>query len=295
MPVYDISGNQISASATIGINDMPPVPVSTVNAMLKCAYTYLDACRAGNLSYGDGTGAHQAEGKICCSTFCRQLLQGIPYSDYKPADSTTTTASGKRWRYGYRMNGTDYYASDATATAQQMYNQFKAAGRAWECDEYMTGAQPGDMIVFGNDINSLTHIAMFVLKDYTGALYLLDASYYNSQQAVMLHENYRSTAVGIIRPNLTEAPFFEDTSTLTVSGGAVSLTGNIGYGYFLSIGGNATANSAENINGVSTTPRYSGKDSRVIVVPFDSDTTKSVSVSGLSSTTVTCSKFIIGV
>lgn len=295
MPVYDKDGNQISTSTAISIEDMPPVPVYTVNAMLKCAYTYIEACRAGNLSYGDGTGVHQAEGKICCSTFLRQLLQGIPYSDYKPATATTTTASGKRWRYGYRMIGQDYYAEDATTTAQQMYDQFKLVGRAWECNADMIGAQAGDFVVFGSNINSITHIAMFVARDYTGAIYLLDASYYNSPLAVMVHENYRDTAVGIIRPNLTQAPFESETASLTVSNNTVSLVGQNGYSYFLSVGGNATANSSENINGVTTTPRYSGKDSRVIIVPFTSDTTKSVTVSGLGSPTVISSKYIIAV
>lgn len=291
--VYDING-YVVGGGSLGIEDLPQVPISTVNAMLKCAYTYIDACRSGNLTYGDGTGANQQEGKICCSTFMRQLLQGIPYTDYKPANATTTSASGKRWRYGYRMIE-DYYATDATATAQQMFDTFKAIGRAFPSEYTFVKARPGDFICFGTDASHITHIGMFVYRDSYGNPYMMDSSPANGNLAIRIHANTRTTGVGIIRPNLTDAPFESEITDLSVSNSAVSLTGQNGFAYWLYVTGDATANNSVNINGISTTPRYSGKDSRVILIPFESDATSPVTISGLSSPEVNASKYILGV
>lgn len=300
--LYDIDGNLIISEETLpsaeSLNQVPPVPLSTANAMLKCGYTYVDACRNGALTYGDGTGTYQAEGKICCSTFCRQLLQGIPYNDYRPANASTTSASGKRWRYGYRMLGTDFYASDATATAQQMYNQYKNIGRAFEISSDMAGAQPGDLIVFGDDINSISHIGMFVYKDAEDTNYIMDATYYNEGLAVSVHSKKdpsvdHHNAVGIIRPLLSAVEIQNTDVPVTAANGAITGQVLAGYGHFVQISGDVIANSAVSYGSISFTPRYSGKDFRIVPAMATADGTNVLTYSGVSNVDVRMSHYLI--
>lgn len=294
--LYDIDGNLIASEGTL--TQVSPVPLSTANAMLKCGYTYVDACRNGTLTYGDGTGTYQAEGKICCSTFCRQLLQGIPYNDYRPGNASTTSASGKRWRYGYRMLGTDYYVTDATATAQQMYDQFKAIGRAFEISSDMAGARPGDLIVFGDDINSISHIGMFVYKDSEGTNYIMDATYYNEGLAASVHSKKdpsvdHHNTVGIIRPLLSAVDINNDDVPVTAANGAITGQVLAGYGHFVQISGDVTANSAVSYGSISFTPRYSGQDFRIVPVMATADGTNVLTYSGVTNVDVRMSHYLI--
>ena len=209
--IYDINGNEIinsSESGAVSLTDIPPVSLGTVNAMLMCAYTYIDACRDGDLVYGDGTGSSQSVGTISCSTFMRCVLQGIPYNDYQPRNASSTSKSGKRFRYGYRMV-TDYYVSNATATAQQMYDTFKNDGRAFPIDHNFVGAMPGDLVCFGSSVTAIRHIGMYVYRDALGYDYILDSNIAsrNGNLAIRIHKAYDYSAeasnnpVGIIRPN----------------------------------------------------------------------------------------------
>lgn len=304
--IYDIDGNVVISPETLptaaALSQLPPVPIFTVNAMLKCAYTYIDACRSGALVYGDGTGTSQRAGTICCSTFMRQLLQGIPYNDYLPARADGTTKSGQRWRYGYRMIGGDYFESDSTYTALQMYNKYNSDGRAFPCDYNMVDAEPGDLIVFGANVSSIRHIGMFVFRDVMGNAYIMDSniSARNGNLAIRIHKAYDHTLadsnnpVGIIRPNLSEVYFEPSFETAQISDSAWSFTGENGFGYFVDLDYSVAANSQVTLDSENTfTPNYSGKDHRVLLIPATADGTLSGVFSGISAVVGKVSKFII--
>lgn len=278
----------------LSLDDVPQVPTSTVNAMLKCAYTYIDACKNGSLSYSDGTGSSQAHGTICCSTFCRQLLQGIPYNDYKTQSASGTTESGQRFRYGYQMIGTDYYANDSTATAQKMYDTFAEIGRAYPTTNAMTGARPGDMIVFGTDVTTIRHIGLFVFRDINGVAYIMDSTPRNGDVAIKVHawDSYY-TPVGIIRPSLTEANVTLDEITASVNG--TTWTADL-IGYYLNLvkmDYSVTANSAVTLDSHNTfTPTKSGKDYREIVVLPSTDGEVSQTATNVNNLSVKISNYI---
>lgn len=305
--IYDVNGNEIinsSDSSTPSLTDISPVPLATVNAMLMCAYTYIDACRSGNLVYGDGTGSSQSEGTISCSTFARCLLQGIPYSDYRPKNATSTSLSGKRWRYGYQMIGEDYYASNATATAQQMYDTFYADGRAFPTDYNFEGVMPGDFIVFGTSLTTVRHIGMYVYKDAVGNHYIMDSNILsrNGTPAIRVHVAYDHSSeasnnpVGVIRPNLTEADLPIDKIDLAVSEGSLtsSITGQIlnGYLHILTLSGDVTSGASVAYGDITFTAKNTGDDFRVIPIVSTSDTTAVLTVAGVSNLSCTMSHYI---
>lgn len=287
MAFYDIQGNEVLGDSFD--TAVTPVSLSTVNAMLKCAYTYIDACRAGDLVYGNGTGVNQREGTICCVTFCRQLMQGIPYNDYLPANASTTTASGNRWQYGYRMLGEDYYAESARATADVVYHQFEEVGRAIPTDYKLEKALPGDMIIFGSSLEDIRHIGMFVYKDAQGVNYIMDSNITsrNGNLGIRIHKAYDHTAepsnnpVGLVRPNLSDTIVPTDEIEVTANNGVI--TGEVlnGYGQFLKITAEVTAGTPVTFGDFTYTPRYSGKTYYTIpVLSTTSDTNTVMNYSG---------------
>lgn len=298
MAFYDINGNEIIFSSGDAIT---PVPMSTVNAMLACAYTYIDACRTGSLRYGDGTGSHQVAGTISCSTFMRCVLQGIPFNDYLPANDSTTTKSGERWKFGYHMLGDDYFASDATATAKDIYDLYAQEGRAFPTDYRLNDALPGDLVCFGADIASIRHIGMFVYKDNEGNNYILDSNILsrNGTPAIRIHKEYDHSAelsnnpVGLVRPNLSEAKLIRETTPVTATDGTIYGTVLNGYAHFLLISANVTAGTAVSYGSMTFTPNNTGRDFRIIPVCVTDDTDTVLTYSGVTDIQCAMSRYII--
>ena len=297
--VYGVSSSMFNCSEI----ELPPVDINTVNAMIACGYTYVEACRNGDLEYGDvPAGSAIANGKINCSTFVRQLLQGIPYNDYLTGSTSGTSSSGKRWRFGYRAVGEDFFASNGTYTSQQIYTLYNKIGRACPCDSNMTGAKPGDIIVFGTGmsatVNNITHIAMYVGCDAVGNHYLFDAAVYDINGysvGVRRFTGNRHTAVGIIRPNLSakEYPITLLNSTKGESG--ISFNAKKGYAYFVAIDCKVTASTSVTITGVGTyTPVHSGIDHHVVVFIPSTEGEGQISISGVSDYKYNISYYIIG-
>ena len=297
--VYGVSSSMFNCSEI----ELPPVDINTVNAMIACGYTYVEACRNGDLEYGDvPAGSAIASGKINCSTFVRQLLQGIPYNDYLTGSTSGTSSSGKRWRFGYRAVGEDFFASNGTYTSQQIYTLYNKIGRACPCDSNMTGAKPGDIIVFGTGssatVNNIKHIAMYVGCDAVGNHYLFDAAVYDTNGysvGVRRFTGNRHTAVGIIRPNLSVKEYPITLLNSTKGENGISFNAKKGYAYFVAIDCKVTASTSVTITGVGTyTPVYSGIDHHVVVFIPSTEGEGQISISGVSDYKYNISYYIIG-
>lgn len=159
------------------------VPAGTMNAMLKCAYTYTQACKDGLLVYGNGTGANQRPGTISCSTFIRCLLLGIPFGDYLPGAEATLSRSGWTDTYGYRyQHKEDLFYRDPElnqfATARVLYDKMVERGYLIETDYKVKDACPGDLVFLGEEgqgTESIGHVAMVIMRTQ-GYVYYIDAS-----------------------------------------------------------------------------------------------------------------------
>lgn len=192
------------------------VPAGTMNAMLKCAYTYTQACKDGMLVYGDGTGANQKPGTISCSTFIRCVLLGIPFGDYLPGNETTLSRSGWTDTYGYRYQHKEdlFYRDpelDQFATARILYDKMVERGYRIETDNKVKDACPGDLVFLGEEgqgTESIGHVAMVVMRTQ-GYVYYIDASStHESGVAVEINRGRGFNEVlfkGMCRPYMSDA------------------------------------------------------------------------------------------
>lgn len=179
----------------------------TFNAMLACAYTYVDACKAGKLKYGDGTGVHQKIGEISCSTFIRQILLGIPFSDYLAGNAKWTSASATTNHYGYKMR--DYPFTDATATAKQIYDAMNDLHYVVETDSNLSNALPGDIVFLSEDgtTEKIWHVMMVVARKPSHC-YVIDASSRHADWGVRVSRaNTYTGVVALARPQMTHVEF----------------------------------------------------------------------------------------
>ena len=204
------------------------VPGGTMNAMLKCAYTYTKACMDGMLVYGDGTGSSQRPGTISCSTFIRCVLLGIPFGDYLPGTEKTLSRSGWSDTYMYRYQHKEdlFYRDpiiDEFATARVLYNKMVERGYLIDTNSRVENACPGDLVFLGEDgqgVESIGHVVMVVMRTQ-GYVYYIDASStHDSGVAVEINRASQFSPAlfkGMCRPYMSDAVCTIENTKATVT------------------------------------------------------------------------------
>ena len=177
----DIQADIDHVESTMDKASKQPLSASTVNAMLHCAYSYID--QNSVLSYGHDTATHRTDSSVSpaesqeidCSTFVELVINGVSYENSKYVG----LAENKLGSLGYCFDLYDNAADRAEVMPKHsltysMAKRFHDIGYGFYPTSDLTNLCAGDILFFSTQSHEedrfldIDHVAILVDRQISG-------------------------------------------------------------------------------------------------------------------------------